>query len=101
MTTVIAWILLVLVLYAGWKLAGHEVDAKRKREAVAEHLRFELAKARVAYIAKLRNTLRKCEALYGCDYTVAGKALMQEIRNLTTAVDTNGKPLEKTDASNT
>lgn len=96
--TALGVVFIFIILAIGY--ASYRRDS-RIRQAIAEHDRCVLAGQRIAYIAKLRNTLRKCEALYGCDYTVAGKALMQEIRNLTTAVDINGKPLEKTDASNT
>lgn len=77
---------------------------KRLRQQREIHERAELARQRLLYIGQLRTALRKCERyLSGCScWSPEAQRLNNIIHDLTTAVDSNGKPLEKTtDASNT
>lgn len=65
------------------------------------HMRGELSVQRVLYIGQLRAALRTCNDFIDASRSLTARQLKDRINKLLTAVDTNGKPLEKTHASET
>ena len=85
----------VILMVVGFMLDHARINNAKKEAIRQAQLRDSamLARQRITYINQLRCALRRCMAMYGCDYTVEGKKLQEHIKVLVTAVDTNGQPL--------
>lgn len=93
--------IIINAIWVAFVVIGWQTAARIARKAVAEHERCKLAKARIVYIAQLRATLRDARLWLKreASHIANVQCLITRIESLTTAVDINGKPLEKTDAS--